>query len=113
MALSHAVPGQIFDVRPLGADLQHASSVAVFKSEQLEVLRVVLLAGRCFPEHQVAGEITVQCLEGVIEVTALGRVQQLRAGDMLFLVGRQAHALVALEDASALMTLCLSPARAN
>ena len=107
MALSHAVPGQIFDARPLGARLRDTASAAVFKGRQLEVLRMVLLAGKGFPMHQLEGEITLQCIEGAVECQALGKTQVLRAGDMLFLAGGQDHALLALEDASVLVTLSL------
>jgi 2-polyprenyl-6-methoxyphenol hydroxylase-like FAD-dependent oxidoreductase len=41
MALSHASPGQALDVRPLGARLATGKTAALFKSRDLEVLRLV------------------------------------------------------------------------
>ena len=62
--------GEAIDVKPLGARLAHTKTVALFKSKDLELMRLVLLAGRSLPPHKVAGEITIQCIEGSIEVTA-------------------------------------------
>ncbi|WP_113519478.1 cupin, partial [Escherichia coli] len=67
MATPHAAPGELIDVRPLGAALQQAKSVALIRSTHLEVMRLVLPTGGRIPVHQAPGEITVQCLEGVLK----------------------------------------------
>lgn len=59
------------------------------------------------PEHQVSGEFTAQCIEGSIEFTAAGTSQQMRAGDLICLVGGVAHAQKAVEDSSVLVTILL------
>ena len=82
-------------------------TLALFKSSELEVMRLILPAGKAVPSHQVAGEITVQCLEGSFEFTAESRTQIMRAGQLLHLSGGAQHSLVALEDASALVTIVL------
>ena len=107
MAIEHAQPGERIDIRPLGAELANARTVALFKSTQLEVIRMVLVAGKPVPAHEVPGEITIQCLEGRIEVTFEGRSQPLAAGEMLFLAGGVRHGLVGLEDSSVLVTIAL------
>jgi quercetin dioxygenase-like cupin family protein len=107
MAIPHAEPGQAIDVQPLGARLSGARTVALFKSEDLEVMRLVLHAGKSLPPHKVAGEITVQCVEGAIDVTAEGRSHVLRAGQLLYLSADIVHGVTALEDASALVTVAL------
>ena len=107
MAIRHAPAGEPIDVGPLGARLEGARTVALFKSEDLEVMRLVLLAGRALPPHKVAGEITIQCIEGRIEVTTDGQPHVLCAGQMLFLAGGVVHGVVALENASALLTIAL------
>ena len=68
----------------------------------------MLQAGRSLPPHHVQGEITIQCLEGMLDVTLEGRSHVLRAGQMMFLPGRIRHGIVALENASALLTIVLS-----
>ena len=107
MAIPHASSGQIVDILPGDGTLPSAKSFALFKSAQLEVMRVVLPAGKAFPPHRVAGEITVQCLEGRIDISVDGAVQALRAGQLMYLAGGVLHGLVGVEDASALVTLVL------
>jgi len=110
MAIPHARPGQIVDILPRDGTLPSAQSYAFFKSDQLEVMRVVLPAGKAFPPHRVAGEITVQCLEGRIEISVDGAMQVLRAGQLMHLGGGVQHGLVGLDDASALVTIVLGKA---
>jgi quercetin dioxygenase-like cupin family protein len=107
MALHHALPGQVIDVRPPAGSPASEMSTALFKAEQLEVLRLVLRAGQTWRAHQVPGEITVQCIEGVLELSTEGRVQVLQAGQLLYLGGDVRHGLTAREDACALVTICL------
>lgn len=108
MAIPHARPGQAIDVRPLGSRLAGEATSALFKSEQLEVIRLVLVAGKSLPTHQVSGEITIHCLEGALSVTADGAVHALHAGEMLYLRGGTPHGVFALEDTSALVTIVLA-----
>ena len=109
MAISHALPGQAIDVRPLGARLSGERTAALFKSEDLEVMRLVLRAGKSLPQHSVPGEITIQCVEGAIDVTTEAESHVLRAGQLLFLLGNVAHGVTALEDSTALVTVVLKP----
>ena len=109
MALPHAQSGQIVSVRPLGERLPQAVTAAVLKAGQLEVIRVVLPAGKSMKEHQTPGEATVQCIEGVVAFSSEQGIQQLHPGDFVHLAPRALHSLKALEDASLLVTLCLRP----
>jgi quercetin dioxygenase-like cupin family protein len=109
MAITHTRPGEVSDVRPLGPKLRQTQSVAILKAEQLEILRVVLLAGKEWREHQVPGEITVQCIEGLLEFRTTRSTQLLRPGELIHLSTRELHALKAIDDSSALVTLCLRP----
>ncbi len=110
MALKHADPGQVIDLKPYGPALAQKQSIALFKSEDLEVMRLVLLAGKTMPSHDVAGEITLQCLEGSVEVTVEGATHVLYPGHLMYLPGRAPHALFALENASVLVTVALKRA---
>ena len=69
MAIPHAQSGQVIDVGPLGPSLADKRTVALFKTDDLEVMRLVLTAGKSLPPHKVAGEITIHCMEGRIDVT--------------------------------------------
>ncbi|HEX3138828.1 MAG TPA: cupin domain-containing protein [Rhizobacter sp.] len=107
MALSHAGSGEPINLQPLGAGLASAKTAALFKSEDLELMRLVLLAGKSLPPHKVSGEITVQCIEGKIDVTAQGKSHVLVGGQLLFLAAGVTHGVVALEDSSALISIVL------
>ncbi len=107
MAIPHASSGQIVDILSTDGTLPSAKSYALFKSSQLEVMRIVLPAGKAFPPHRVQGEITVQCLEGRLELDVDGARQVLNAGQLCFLEGGVLHGLVGLQDASALVTIVL------
>ncbi|WP_321937174.1 cupin domain-containing protein [Paraburkholderia sp. J8-2] len=108
MAIPHAAPGEVFDVRPLGGALKSAKSITLIRAQQLEVMRIVLPAGKRLPEHSVPGEITVQCVEGVIRFFVNGDPRTMHAGDMLLLGGGEKHALEALDDASVIVTIHLA-----
>jgi quercetin dioxygenase-like cupin family protein len=108
MALLHASSGDPLDVRPLGARIADVKTYALFKSAQLEVMRLVLPAGRKLPAHKVAGEITIQCIEGRLIVDLDTSARTLEAGELLFLAGGVLHGVTALADTSALVTIVLS-----
>jgi len=85
MAIPHASSGQVVEILSRDGSLPSEQSYAVFKSEQLEVMRLVLPAGKAFPPHRVAGEITVQCLSGTLELNVDGTRQVLRSGQTCLL----------------------------
>lgn len=107
MAIPHAAPGQIIDVRPLGQAVPNPITTTLIKTDRLEIIRLVLPAGKQIPPHRVDGEVTVQCLEGRVSFQARSQTQELAAGQMLYLAGGDEHALTALENASVLVTILL------
>lgn len=107
MALQHASSGQVIQIQDGAADLSQFSSIALAKTERLELIRLTLPAGKGMPEHWVRGEITFQCLQGEIEWIAHGRTVTLRGGEMLYLEGSAAHSLRAVQDSVALLTILL------
>jgi quercetin dioxygenase-like cupin family protein len=108
MAQPHAHSGQVVSVLPLGDRLGGARTMALLKAEQLEVVRIVLPAGKSLREHSAPGEITVQCLEGAVEFGTTDAVHLLHAGDFIHLRRGQPHSLAARSDASLLLTICLA-----
>ena len=110
MAQAHIRSGEIVDIRPLGSALPDHVTTAFVKSKQLELVRLVLPRGKALREHQVAGEITLLCIEGLIEFTAHGRSQRMAPGQLIHLAGGEPHALRAVDDATALLTICVAPA---
>lgn len=108
MAIPHAKSGEIIDIRPLGPALATATTTTLVKTPTLEVIRLVLPAGKevCH-QHALAGEIVVKCLEGRITVQVDGDPHTLDAGQMLYLAGGAPHAIRSVGDASALLTILL------
>src|SRR5690606_39970795 len=76
---SDVCSSDLIDVRPYGRSLPDQQTTTLIKTDQLEVLRLVLPAGKAIPPHRVSGEITVQCLEGSVEFIADGKEQIGRA----------------------------------
>ena len=107
MAITHAASGELIDVRPLGAALRQTSSSTLVRADHLEVFRFVLVAGKTAPDHKASGAITIQCLEGEVELEAHGRTQIRLPGNMVYLADAEPHAVKALKDSSLLVTVLL------
>jgi quercetin dioxygenase-like cupin family protein len=107
MALRHASSGQIVHLRACDGTLATAQSHALFKSAQLEVMRLVLPAGQCLPTYRVPGEVTIQCLEGRAEVRVGPIPQMLGMGQLMHLAGEVDHSVTGIEDATLLVTIVL------
>ena len=107
MAIPHAHPGQIVDVRPLASKLPTAQTHTLFRTGQIEVIRLIVPAGKEIHEHHAKGELIVHCLEGRVEFAALGKTQQLQAGELLYLPTGEAHTVKGRENASLLLTILL------
>ncbi len=107
MALHHALSGELINVRPVDASIATTRTATLYKTQHLEVFRIVLLAGKEVPEHAVVGELTVQCLEGSVEFSIGTTRDVMRAGDLKCLAGGVPHSLRAIEDTSILATLLL------
>ena len=108
MAQQHARSGERVSVLPLRERLAETRTSAVIKAEQLEVVRIVLMAGKEMRGHSAPGEITVLCLEGEIVFRTPSSEQTLRTGDFVHLGRGEPHALKATLDSSALLTICLA-----
>jgi quercetin dioxygenase-like cupin family protein len=107
MAIPHAQPGEVVDVRPLGSALASAQTKTLVRAEQVEVIRLVVPAGKEIEEHKAKGEIVVQCLEGRVAFTAFGKTQNLEAGRLLYLPTGEPHSVKGVENASLLLTILL------
>ena len=107
MAIPHAKPAEIIDVSALGSNLKSAQTTTLVKTDSLEVIRLVLPAGKEVKPHEVPGEITVQCLEGKVAFRAGDSECELTAAKLIYLAGSDAHSLRAIDDASLLITILL------
>jgi len=107
MALPHASSAEVLDVRPLGAQLSGAETTTLIKTYAIEVIRMVLPAGKQVPPHSLPGEVILQCIEGHVEVRTGDRSSTLAAGNLLYLDGHQTYGLRAATDSSLLFTIQL------
>jgi quercetin dioxygenase-like cupin family protein len=107
MAIAHAKPGEVVDVRPLGSAWASAQTKTLLHAEQVEVIRLVVPAGKEIEEHKAKGEIIVQCLEGRVAFTVFGKTQNLEAGKLLYLPTGEPHSVKGIENASLLLTILL------
>ena len=107
MAVPHAKPGEIVDVRPLGSALPSAQTATLLRAGQVEVRRLVVPAGMEIAEHKAKGEIVAYCLEGKVAYTAFGKTLTLETGKLLYLPTGEPHSVKGVEDASLLLTILL------
>jgi quercetin dioxygenase-like cupin family protein len=107
MAIPHAKPGEMVDVRPLGSQLASAQTKTLVRAEQVEVIRLVVPADKHIEEHKAKGEIVVHCLEGKVAFSAFGKTHTLEAGKLLYLPTGEPHSVKGIEHASLLLTILL------
>jgi quercetin dioxygenase-like cupin family protein len=107
MSIQHAKSGEVIQLA-LGATLGDSKTTTLVKTDDLELIRLVLPAGKEIPSHKAPGEITVQCLEGRVAFTSSGTTQELVPGQLLYLAARDPHAVSAVENSSLLVTMLLS-----
>lgn len=108
MAIHHARPGEIVDIRHVDPPRASAGTTTVLKTHDVEVLRMVLPAGKDVPMHDVPRETIVQGLEGRVEIRTDARRCTLEPGHLLYLEGGQSHSLHAIEDSMVLVTILLA-----
>jgi quercetin dioxygenase-like cupin family protein len=89
---------------PIGAAVGAASSATLLKSAGLELIRLVIPAGKEIPPHRAPGEIILQCIEGHVAFEHDGHAIDLHAGDLLHLCPQESHALKGIADSSVLVT---------
>lgn len=96
-------PGQLIDLHDIGTD-QEPKPKLLIKTEPINVMRLVLPAGKTIPEHKAAKDITVQCVAGKVEFTTAGETLTMTAGKILFLPPGQLHSLTAIDASIMLVT---------
>lgn len=105
MAQTHARPGEVVDLRPLGPALRDAKTTALIKEKHFEAVRLIVHAGSDIPPHKVAGDIMLHCLEGEIVLRLAASEVILKSGDWLYLKGGDLHSLKGIVDSSLLLTI--------
>jgi len=106
-AKAQVKPGDVVDVRPLGDALALATSKMLAAADEMEIIRLIVPAGKEVAEHKAKGKIVVQCLEGRVTFTALGKTKPLMAGELFYLPRGEPYTVKGVENASLLVTVLL------
>ena len=109
MAIQHAQPGQPVSIHPAAGTISRAKTTTLIKTKSIEVIRLMMSAGKQLPRHKVPGEITLQCLVGNVTLHVGDHVCDLSPGMLTFLPGGQEHSLTANADSALLLTIILDP----
>jgi quercetin dioxygenase-like cupin family protein len=105
MATHHASPGEIVDLATWAQDVPDEKTKVIVKTDEMELVRLVLPAGREFADHKVSGPCVIHCLTGEIECVAMGTTKVLAPGQLLYLIPDDPHSVKAVADSVALLTI--------
>jgi len=105
MAQEKINPGEVLNLYELREEMPNDASLALVKTSDMEVIRMVLPKGKEITEHSVNGQISVQCLKGKITFSTGKKATDLTKGDWLYLQRNQSHSLQALADSVLLVTI--------
>ena len=113
MPVQRALPGEVIQLTLKDA-LAGAKTTTLVKTNELELIRLVIPAGRDIPSHRSKHPITVQCLEGRVRFSVEGMgTREMVPGQLLYLVADEPHSLQALEDSSLLLTRVFAVGRSS
>lgn len=107
MSIPHAEAGTIIDINPLGDHLKNLKTHTLVKTSDMEIIRLVILEGNEIMTHKAPGRMTLQCIEGEIVFTTMGKDLILKPGTMLYLDPEELHSLKAINNSSLLLTILL------
>jgi quercetin dioxygenase-like cupin family protein len=105
MAQPHATAGEVIAAGPLGGDWSNGHSLTLVNERDLQISRLVLPVGHVLKPHRVHQQLIIQCLEGQLVFETMGRRLTLNPGDLCHLPPEETHAVHAIANSSALLTL--------
>ena len=105
MAQTHATFGEVIAAGPLGDQWSAAKSQTLVRESDVQISRLVLPRGHILKPHCVNQHLVFQCLEGSIVFETMERKLTLNPGDLCHIRPGEEHAVSALKDSSALLTL--------
>lgn len=104
MATHHASPGEIVNLVTWANDLNAEHSKCIARTGEMELARLVMPPGETVGQHPFDGPLVVHCLSGVLEVSALGKVQTIGGGELLHLPPAEEFTLRSLRYSLVLVT---------
>ncbi len=112
MAIPHAQPGDLIQLQPQDGNPPSQTST-LLKSDRVQLIRLVVAAGKEIPEHRAPGELLIQCLAGEISVTGDGKTNQLQRGQAVYFSPHVPHSVKGIKDGILLLTLFLAEDEAS
>lgn len=100
-------------VQPIAATEETSRKIRLVKTPQVEILQLIVPAGRDVPTHQAQGDVVVHCLEGRVAMIALGQSYELKSGQLLHLSLDDQFSIRGIENASVLVTLIAAKTGGN
>ena len=64
MATHHASPAEVVDLDTWAQDMPNEKTKVIVKTDEMELARLVIPAGKDIPEHKVTGSIIVHDISG-------------------------------------------------
>lgn len=105
MSAEHAKAGAVVNLFPAQPD--ELKSSTLIRAAHVEVFRLVLEKGKHLAEHRAAGAITIQCLQGEVELTAGGQTARMGPASLVYLDDGAPHAVTALTESVLLVSMWL------
>ncbi|MCX4186919.1 hypothetical protein [Methylophaga sp. OBS4] len=104
MATHHASPGEIVDLDTWAQDVPNGKTKVIAKTDEVELARLALPAGKEFANEKVSGPAIVHCINGEIECAAMGEAQVLTSGQLLYFKPDEPYSVKAVVDSVVLLT---------
>jgi quercetin dioxygenase-like cupin family protein len=98
-----ASPGEVIRVLSLESNGKPDQFVALIKTDNLEMLQLVVSSGQTVPTHELQGEVVVHCLQGRVSISALGAIHDLGPGQLLYYSQNEPFSILGIENASLLV----------
>ena len=105
MAIPHAGFGEVVDLGHLVESIPAEKTATLIKTDDVEVIRLVVASGKEIPTHSAPGPLIVQCLSGRFAFNCLGATHELEPGQLLHLPAHEPHSVRAMEDGALLLTI--------
>ena len=109
MNQGHVEAGEVVNLETLKPGMSKDSSYALIKTNDMEVIRMVVPEGREVEEHSVKGEVSVQCLDGTVQFRVGEETKKLTVGSWLYMERNQPYSIYGETDSVLLVTILFTP----
>ncbi len=105
MPIHHAKPNELVDLKEWPHDASNGPSHTLVSIEGLQLARIILKAGEEMPSHSVSATVIIQVIRGAVTLLTGSSRQSVTAGQLVYLLPDEIHALTALDDSLVLLTI--------